>query len=171
VFRSGPRIPLADRFWTKVNKDGPPHPTLSELGPCWLWTASTVAGYGQLAAGFKLTPLRAHVVAWEMATGTTVEDLDIGHTCDVRPCVRNDERGVYVVDDVEYPRWGHLFLTTHIGNMRDRAAKRRQRASLRSRLARSALAQLHASHETMRLTAADVVGVRMQRGLDWRHLL
>src|SRR4051812_27991288 len=29
---------LADRFWSKVNKDGPV--VRSDLGPCWIWTGA-----------------------------------------------------------------------------------------------------------------------------------
>ncbi len=42
--------PLADRFWAKVNKDGPIPAHMPHLGPCWLWTGPPTRrrGIGQI---------------------------------------------------------------------------------------------------------------------------
>lgn len=43
---------LAERFWEKVNQDGPVHPVLGTR--CWLWTATRDAwGYGQIGLGAR----------------------------------------------------------------------------------------------------------------------
>ncbi len=92
---------------------------------CWLWTATIDSGgYGQMRVGGPIQ--KAHQVAWTLATGAPVpEDHMVLHTCDVRACVRNDERGVYVVRGREYPRYGHLFLGDQTANMQDMADKGR----------------------------------------------
>lgn len=108
------------RFWSKVDRSGGDD-------ACWLWMGSTVdGGYGRVTAS-RIDHNYAHRAAWELATGETLTDADvIGHTCDVRNCVRNDEPGVYVVNGKELPRVGHLFKGTTADNMADMVAKGRQ---------------------------------------------
>jgi len=39
---------LEDRFWAKVDKNGPVPAHRPELGPCWIWTAARFKrGYGK----------------------------------------------------------------------------------------------------------------------------
>ncbi|OGO40039.1 MAG: hypothetical protein A2Z03_11975 [Chloroflexi bacterium RBG_16_56_8] len=78
--------PLAERFWEKVNKNGPT--VRPELGRCWLWIASILVphGYGQIQVDGK--PRRAHVVAWELENGPVPEGKILRHKCDVRHCIR-----------------------------------------------------------------------------------
>ena len=92
------RIPLAVRFWAKVQKtDG-----------CWLWTGGLkVAGYGGFYTDRRGRSVLAHRVAWELTNGPIPEGLDCLHTCDTPSCVRPD----------------HLFLGTHADNMQDAARK------------------------------------------------
>jgi hypothetical protein len=97
-----------DRFWAKVNKDGPIPPHRPELGPCWVWTAGTVdAGYGGFWLCGKMR--RAQRVAFLIKHGRWPEPCAC-HRCDNPPCVRED----------------HLFEGTHAANARDRDAKGRQ---------------------------------------------
>lgn len=96
---------------------------------CWLWTGTNRSGgYGSIGRGGRGAPcLLAHRAAWEIADGKEPpSDLHVGHTCDIRNCVRNDEQGTYVVDGVAYPRWGHLFLCPPIANEADKVQKGRQ---------------------------------------------
>lgn len=76
---------LAARLWAKVDKDGPVPSHRPDLGPCWVWTASTAAGYGQLGGkgGFKL----AHRIAYELTHGPIPEGMTLDHLCRVRHCV------------------------------------------------------------------------------------
>jgi len=75
--------PLADRFWSKVDRSGGP-------GSCWLWTASLVKGYGQM---YVATPdgrfgvRSAHRLAYELTHGPAAEGLELDHLCRVRRCV------------------------------------------------------------------------------------
>lgn len=111
--------PLAERFWEKVNKDGPT--ARPELGPCWVWT-STQDGHGYGAFYRGTGPRGAHRVSWELYHGEPAGALCVLHKCDTPLCVRPE----------------HLFLGTRTDNMADKVAKGRQsrlkmqRARLRS---------------------------------------
>lgn len=130
---------LAERF---VQRD------LVVDGECWLWPGNrTVAGYGTICYGPAKHRRRfyVHRIACALAHGAPIPPgIVVAHTCDRPACVRNDEAGTYVVDGVEYRRYGHLFLTSPLGNVRDMHAKGRahkgatSREGLRRRLAQCA---------------------------------
>lgn len=79
-----------DRFWSKVDRDGPLPEKRPELGPCWLWTASTSekrGGYGQ----FNLergAVRKAHQLAYELLVGPIPDGLELDHLCRRSACVR-----------------------------------------------------------------------------------
>ena len=75
---------------------------------CWLWERYlTKAGYGQLK--FERKTILAHRLSWEIKYGEIPENLCICHKCDVRSCVNPE----------------HLFIGTHVDNMKDRNMKGR----------------------------------------------
>jgi hypothetical protein len=121
-----PRRPVADRFWEKVDKDGPVPPHMPHLGPCWIWIGACLPdGRGQFHLNGKTE--FASVVAYRLTYGAlTAEQPWVLHHCDGGRlcCVRPD----------------HLFAGTHTDNMRDMASKGRQGANWtdenRHRLAR-----------------------------------
>jgi hypothetical protein len=77
---------LAERFWPKVDKDGPIPTYRPDLGRCWLWTGSgNGRGYGQIGEGNR--NLYAHRVAYELAIGPIPIGKQIDHLCRVRNCV------------------------------------------------------------------------------------
>jgi hypothetical protein len=78
---------LPERFWLKVNKDGPVPTRRPDLGPCWLWTASASRGYGQLGDGAGGLVL-AHRFAYELLIGPIPEDLELDHLCRNTRCVK-----------------------------------------------------------------------------------
>jgi len=83
---------LAERFWVKVDKNGPIPACRPELGPCWIWKASTNRGksleaYGQIRVEGKL--VTAHRVAYELANGRIPNGLVPDHLCRVRLCVND----------------------------------------------------------------------------------
>ena len=80
------RRPVDERFWEKVNKNGPLPERRPELGPCWMWTAwTTPAGYGQFGLDYK--KVGAHRVAYELLVGPIPEGLYIDHLCRNPSCV------------------------------------------------------------------------------------
>lgn len=92
---------LEQRFWAKVNKDGPVPTHRPELGPCWLWTADIInSGYGRIGRDGK-TAL-AHRVAYELLIDPIPAGLEPDHLCRKPACVNPT----------------HLELVTHRENMR-----------------------------------------------------
>lgn len=82
------RKPLPDRFWEKVDKNGPVPAHRPELGPCHLWTASLDRrGYGKF--WFDGKPRKAHRLAFESVKGKPRKPL-LDHLCRVRRCVNHD---------------------------------------------------------------------------------
>lgn len=107
-----PSIPLralAERFWEKVDKNGPTIRT--ELGPCWIWTAYIGAqGYGKINLGARGEGIEtAPRVSWELHNGPVPDGKLVCHRCDYRPCVRPD----------------HLFLGNYKANVDDMISKGR----------------------------------------------
>src|SRR5690606_31059668 len=78
--------PHSDRFWSKVNKDGPIPEHCPELGPCSEWTAFVQpSGYGMYRLGDVI--VAAHRLAYEMENGPIPKGLLATHACDNRKCV------------------------------------------------------------------------------------
>ncbi len=102
---------LEDRFWKHVDKNGPIPKHMPHLGPCWIWTASTVRGYGSLKYKENNLPeiITAHRFSWKLHYGEIPEGMFVLHHCDVKRCVRDT----------------HLFLGDQQANMTDCARKLR----------------------------------------------
>ncbi len=80
---------IADRFWPKVNKDGPIPELCPHLGPCWLWMGSRDKnGYGRIQAGGRsLGVALAHKCAYEWECGQVPDGLELDHLCMNPGCV------------------------------------------------------------------------------------
>lgn len=77
------------RFWPKVNRDGPVPAARPDLCPCWLWIgAKNPNGYGQFWWNGRLG--LAHRYAYELLVGPFPDGLEPDHLCRVRGCVRPD---------------------------------------------------------------------------------
>lgn len=122
--KPGPKTrPLSDRFWEKVDKNGPVPAHKPELGRCYVWTGGkTVFGHGVMIFGVEVFGKRtfkgAHVVAYFLAFGHWPEG-ELRHLCDNPACVK------VAVDDVGP---AHILEGTHAENMADAKQKRRMKA-------------------------------------------
>lgn len=97
--------PVADRFAALV---------VAEPGGCHLWGGARRGGYGHFRVSGSRT-VAAHRMAWELfhgsiPTGAGYHGICVCRRCDNRLCVN--------------PR--HLFLGSHLDNMRDRDSKGRR---------------------------------------------
>lgn len=94
-----------ERFWAKVRVTGP--------DDCWEWAAGrSKHGYGRVDFHYPGKTSRiASRVAWEMTHGPIPDGLHVLHECDNPPCCNP----------------AHLFLGTHLDNVRDMHRKGRAR--------------------------------------------
>ena len=116
------RLTIAERFWSKVDK----------TGDCWLWmAASHTQGYGHFCINRRT--MFAHRLAWEFTHGPIPIGACVCHRCDVPACCNPS----------------HLFIGTHLDNMRDMTAKGR------------AVHQQGHEHGRAKLTAAEVLAIRI----------
>lgn len=83
-----PARPAEDRFWEKVNKEGPV--IIAKLGPCWMWTAAADRwGYGRFALDPKTkSSAPAFRVAFEWENGPLAPGMQADHLCHNTLCVR-----------------------------------------------------------------------------------
>lgn len=110
-----------ERFWAKVDKNGPVPEHRPDLGPCWLWVGALMdTGYGMCRHQGR-TAL-AHRVAFLMAERPIPLGFVIDHLCNVRPCVNH----------------GHLEAVTlaeNVSRANRRGAYQRYRALQRAKTA------------------------------------
>lgn len=90
---------IEERFFAKV-KFGPTPTHRPDLGPCWVWTASTRRGYGRFMDANKKV-VSAHRWLYERLVGPIPIGLEPDHLCKVKACVRPS----------------HIELVTHVVNV------------------------------------------------------
>lgn len=107
---------VANRFWSKVDRDGPVPEHCPDVGNCWIWNASkSRRGYGSFHAGPRRgigRSLKANRVSWMLAGGELAKGQCVCHRCDNPSCVRPD----------------HLFAGSQLDNIQDMKRKRRARS-------------------------------------------
>lgn len=81
-------LPLAERFWVKVQFDGPIPVYAPHLGPCWLWRRGKSNGYGVFNPSGQ--SVGAHVWSYQFCGGVIPEGFELDHLCRVPACVRVD---------------------------------------------------------------------------------
>lgn len=81
-------LTTADRFWMKVNQDGPVPEHRPELGQCWVWTGAIRGrhGYGNFGADGRTWG--AHQWSYTHVVGPVPDGLELDHLCRTRACVR-----------------------------------------------------------------------------------
>lgn len=68
-----------DRFWSRVDKNGPVPEGLPEMGPCWLWTGALREGYANFNLNNK--SVDAHRIAYLWLVGAIPEGKQLDHLC------------------------------------------------------------------------------------------
>jgi hypothetical protein len=151
------KLTLEECFWPKVDKRG--------TDECWIWIgARETNGYGILANRSERGVVKAHRLSYELHFGKFDPQMEVCHHCDNPPCVNPS----------------HLFLGTHLDNMRDRSVKQRTHrhmgsANGRSRLTHEAVQTVRAMYESgcSQAAIAKQFGVtqsqvsRVVRGVHW----
>jgi hypothetical protein len=86
----GARSTLEQRFWSKVDKNGPLPVQRPELGNCWVWiSAKHDLVYGMILV--DTPPMKgAHRVGYELMVGPIPDGLVLDHLCRRPRCVRYD---------------------------------------------------------------------------------
>jgi hypothetical protein len=144
---------LAERFWSKVDQNGPVPDHMPHLGPCWVWTAGCDHnGYGELNTGSRIDGSRrmkiAHRVAWYLETGKWPR-LSLLHRCDNPKCVRPS----------------HLFEGTQKDNMGDCRSKGRYATGDKHGLHLHPESRCHGERNGMaKLTAEQAQDILRRRG-------
>jgi len=99
---SAPPSKFVTRFWARVNQS-------AGANACWPWIKSKRGSNGYGAVYFRRKYLSAHRVVWVITIGRIPDGLHVLHRCDTPICCNP----------------AHLFLGTHLDNMRDMTLKNR----------------------------------------------
>lgn len=105
-------VPFPQRFWGKVNKNGPVPLHRPELGSCWSWTAAVDRqGYGRAVDSNGTTQL-AHRISYRLMGGEIPAAMPhLDHLCRNTACVNPDH--LEPVTQAENNR--RISLATHCG--------------------------------------------------------
>jgi hypothetical protein len=104
-------LSVKERFWSKVDKNGPTMPHMKTR--CWVWIAGRFpSGYGCFGPYKKRQSVRSHRVAWELTWGSLGKKKALHH-CDNPPCCRPS----------------HIYKGTDANNMADKVARGRARGA------------------------------------------
>jgi hypothetical protein len=153
----------AERFWARVDKNGPVPAHCPEIGPCWTWTGAKLQGSGYGKATLAGRTLSAHRVAFAIVNGPIPDGVDVLHHCDNRECVRSEPNGD-----------GHLFRGDALLNAWDRDAKGRTAKGARhGRTTKPQRNAVGARNGRAKLSPQQVLKVRAMRastGLSYLRL-
>jgi len=127
-----------ERFWTKVNKDGPIPEHVPELGQCWVWVGSRCPnGYGSIKRGSPFKSSKsAHRASWLINMGVIPNEMLVLHKCDNVSCVNPE----------------HLYVGTATDNNQDTSKRKRHRS------------RKGENNNSCKLTEQQVLGIRASLG-------
>lgn len=113
IYARDPRV--QERFWAKVDKDGPAHPYDPDGKPCWNWTGTIDRkGYGRLKVGSRTDGTRSNVaphrIVCAMFGKNMASPMECAHSCDNRRCVNPD----------------HIDMVPHTQNVLDKTHRYRE---------------------------------------------
>ena len=159
-YKSVPKIPLAKRFWAKVDK--------STNKDCWDWGGAVgINGYGRISRGDGTgKDSFAHRVSWEIHCGPIPEGMYVLHKCDNPSCVNP----------------AHLFLGTMADNAKDKVRKGRStfgEKNINAKLTEKEvieIRQLYATGEYTHEKLSEQFGVSrvmigyIVKGRNWKHV-
>lgn len=77
-----------ERFWLRVNKNGPCSDYAPHLGSCWIWTGTVSNGYGVISRNNR--PEKAHILSYTWEYGEIPDGWERDHLCHVTVCIRPD---------------------------------------------------------------------------------
>ena len=155
--------PAPERFWAKVNRDGPVPDRYPELGPCWLWTACTIrGGYGLFAV--ERVGTMAHLYSLKLAGITVPDGLLACHKCDVPACVNPTHIffGTQSQNLMDASRKGRIAKGSSNGNSR---LTEEQVAEIKRRYVRGQGAALAREFGVDKTIVSNIM-----RGLMWKHV-
>jgi hypothetical protein len=167
-----PTRPATDRFWEKVNKDGPV--IRPELGACWLWTGYLAPNrYGSFWDGAK--KIGAHRYAYMIQNGELDDSEDTLHRCDNPSCVRGDHlfKGNAAINAADMVAKGRVGTTTHPESIRRGEANKGAKLTTRQVLEiRARIAQGETNDALANMFGVGSAAIsHIATGRNWKHLL
>lgn len=113
LIRKTRALPSEQRFWARIDKQGPVPTWRPDLGPCWIWLGQINNGYGMSSTGKALSGSSSvHRTAWLLSGEPLIDGLELDHLCRVTACCNPDHLE-------QVPPW--------VNNMRGNSATARNR--------------------------------------------
>lgn len=112
-----PRKTILERFFDKINKNGPLPTDIHHLGRCWTWTASLRGdGYGQFS--FEGRMIGSHRVSVMLFGRSIDRKMEIDHLCNNIICVNPDHLDIVTSQENSKRKWLRLRKNQKL-NLRD----------------------------------------------------
>lgn len=140
-----PRVPLAIRIHSFINKSGPIPPIDGwSLGPCWIWTGGLSTHdrpkigvrIEQPDGSAKYSMMLVTRVLWTIERGPIPEDNQVLHKCDVSICCNLD----------------HMYLGNYNLNAEDRSSRGRHHARIGRPITKELVLQIRNRYDSGGIT-------------------